>query len=128
MHEPVDGDLVHRIQQFFLLAEVPVNARHTDIEVLGLMGGARRLMSWSAWVLMRAQAEFANRNTVYDERGKAAVIDEFAREEVAPKLHITGRAAEDEMNFDFTDDQQAIKRTAHDFLADPYGKSGRYMC
>jgi hypothetical protein len=46
---------------------------------------------------MRAQAEFANRNTVYDERGKTRVLDEFAREEVAPKLHITGRAAEDEL-------------------------------
>ena len=64
----------------------------SDDQLIGVISAARRLESRVAWYSMAAVREFAARRT-----GQGA--DEFAAEELAAELHLTGASAAGQMDY-----------------------------
>jgi hypothetical protein len=65
----------------------------SDDQLIGVIAAGRRLESRAAWYVMAAVREFAARNT-----GEGC-IEEFAAEELAAELHLTGASAAGQMDY-----------------------------
>jgi hypothetical protein len=66
----------------------------SDDQLMGIISAAQRIESRAAWTLLAATAEFAARRR--DQGGPAA---EFAAEELADELHLTGLSAAGQMAY-----------------------------
>jgi hypothetical protein len=65
----------------------------SDNELLGVVSAASRAAAWMAWAQTVAEAEYAARNTEWDPCGQAEMLGEFASQDLAQELHLTGNAA-----------------------------------
>jgi hypothetical protein len=65
----------------------------SDDQLIGMVSGARRMQSWSAWTEMAAMAEFAARHP------GTQIEDQFAADELAAELHLTPLSAAEQMGY-----------------------------
>ena len=69
-----------------------------DDQLIGIISAARRMESRTAWTLLAALAELARRRPATEpaDSGEAGFSD-FAADEVAAELHLTGQSATDQI-------------------------------
>jgi hypothetical protein len=64
-----------------------------DDELLGIVSAAKRAAAWMAWAQTVAEAEYASRNTEWDPCGRQETLTEFASQDLAQEIHVSGGAA-----------------------------------
>jgi hypothetical protein len=65
----------------------------SDDQLVGIVSGARRMQSWSAWTELAAMAEFAARHP------GTQIEDQFAADELAAELHLTPLSAAEQLGY-----------------------------
>jgi hypothetical protein len=69
----------------------------SDDQLVGILSGARRMESYSAWLQMAAMREFAARRP--SRRGPGGSPAEFAADELADELHLSALSAAEQIGF-----------------------------
>jgi len=62
-------------------------------ELLGIAWAARKVAAWAAWAETLVEAEYTSRNMEWDSREQRETLGEFAHEEVAQDVPLSGGAA-----------------------------------